>query len=312
MNASQPSLSIVVPMYNRERFVGRLIDSCLSQNDPDFEIIVVDDKSTDDSVNAVLAYTDPRIRLVRHDVNRGVCPARNSGIDAARGDWVVLIDSDDELLPGALQAIRRRISTARPEIARLVFMYELDQGGHSPQPSLTDEIWDYAGYIRWASRLQGAGDFCNVVRRDAFRVVRYPTGQALEASFHLDFAQHFHTQACPEVVGVIHSDAPNRSLKEIDRQSTAKAADRAAEMAEQLTRHGEALQRWAPQMYRKQRIALATVFFSAGQRRRGLQAAMQVLKERPLSADLWVRIAAGVCGPRAISHLKALKRRLAV
>jgi glycosyltransferase involved in cell wall biosynthesis len=74
---TSPFFSIVIPMYNRRAEIGRALNSCLAQTLKDFEVVVVDDRSTDDSAESVRAYSDPRIRLTLHEANRGACAARN-------------------------------------------------------------------------------------------------------------------------------------------------------------------------------------------------------------------------------------------
>lgn len=95
--------SIVIPLYNKASVVGRSVSSVLSQSFQDFEIIVVDDGSTDDGLSVVTGkFGDPRIRVVVQG-NAGPSAARNRGCDEACGDWVVFLDADDELLPNALE-----------------------------------------------------------------------------------------------------------------------------------------------------------------------------------------------------------------
>lgn len=103
-----PFFSVVMPVYNRERYVKEAIESVLAQGDPDFELIVVDDGSTDHSLHIVGQINDPRLRLLRNEHGGGAA-ARNTGIDAARGEFIVWIDSDDRQAPGALAALRRTI-----------------------------------------------------------------------------------------------------------------------------------------------------------------------------------------------------------
>jgi len=103
-----PFFSIVMPMYNRERYVKEAIDSVLAQSDTDFELIVVDDGSSDRSLEIVGRINDHRLRLVRSQHGGGAA-ARNNGIEAARGEFIVWIDSDDRQAPGALAALRRAV-----------------------------------------------------------------------------------------------------------------------------------------------------------------------------------------------------------
>jgi glycosyltransferase involved in cell wall biosynthesis len=103
-----PFFSVVMPVYNRERYVREAIESVLAQDDADFELVVVDDGSTDRSVAIIRSIQDPRIRLLHND-HGGGASARNKGLSAARGEFVVWIDSDDRQAKGALAALRRSI-----------------------------------------------------------------------------------------------------------------------------------------------------------------------------------------------------------
>ncbi len=98
----RPRVSVVIPVFNRERYVGAAIESVLRQRFDDLEIVVVDDASTDASYHVVKEYRDPRIRAVRHDRNRGIAGARNHGVALARGEYVAMLDSDDVSLPDRL------------------------------------------------------------------------------------------------------------------------------------------------------------------------------------------------------------------
>jgi glycosyltransferase involved in cell wall biosynthesis len=98
-----PKVSVVIPAYNRAATVVRAMRSVLTQSVRDLELIVVDDASTDGTPEAVESVGDPRVRLLRHDTNRRAGAARNTGIRAARGEYVAFLDSDDEWLPGKLE-----------------------------------------------------------------------------------------------------------------------------------------------------------------------------------------------------------------
>lgn len=95
-----PSVSVVIPAYNVEKYLEFCVKSVCSQTLTDIEIIIVDDGSTDSSGEIAdrLALSDSRIRVI-HQENAGLGPARNSGIDAARGDYIGFVDSDDWVDP---------------------------------------------------------------------------------------------------------------------------------------------------------------------------------------------------------------------
>lgn len=100
---SVPFVSVIIPTYNRARLLGRAIQSILNQTYPNFEIIVVDDCSTDKTENVVRSFRDERIRYIRQEKNTGAVVARNRGIKAAIGEHIAFQDSDDEWLPEKLE-----------------------------------------------------------------------------------------------------------------------------------------------------------------------------------------------------------------
>lgn len=88
-------ISVVMPVYNRAHLMPRVLGSLVAQSYRNLEILVVDDRSSDDIEGAVAAFGDPRIRLLRRDRNGGVAAARNTGVEAAQADWIAFHDSDD-------------------------------------------------------------------------------------------------------------------------------------------------------------------------------------------------------------------------
>jgi glycosyltransferase involved in cell wall biosynthesis len=100
MNA--PLVSVVIPTYNRGHCITACIDSVLAQTLGDFEIIVVDDASSDDTKDRVAAFADPRVSYLALASNQGGAAARNTGIRRARGQFVAFLDSDDLWLPEKL------------------------------------------------------------------------------------------------------------------------------------------------------------------------------------------------------------------
>lgn len=97
-----PSISVIIPLYNKEAIVGRTIDSVLSQSITSFELIIVDDGSTDGSMQIVHGFNDNRVNIIEQ-TNRGPGAARNTGVRAAHSDWIVFLDADDELMSDALE-----------------------------------------------------------------------------------------------------------------------------------------------------------------------------------------------------------------
>jgi glycosyltransferase involved in cell wall biosynthesis len=105
-----PPVSVVIPAYNRAATIRAAIESVLRQTWTDFELIVVDDGSTDGTLAAAAAVEDPRLRLVPAPRNLGAAGARNLGVAEARGRWIAFQDSDDEWLPGKLEKQMARLT----------------------------------------------------------------------------------------------------------------------------------------------------------------------------------------------------------
>lgn len=109
------SFSVVIPLYNKGQYIRATIESVLVQTHRQFEVIVVDDGSSDDGSSIVAAIDDPRVRLIRQP-NGGVSRARNRGIDAATGDIVTFLDADDWYGPYYLETVAK-LAGEHPEIA---------------------------------------------------------------------------------------------------------------------------------------------------------------------------------------------------
>ncbi len=106
-------ISVIIPVFNRPQMVQRALRSVLEQTEPPLEIIVIDDGSTDETPSVLNTFV-PQVQIIRQP-NKGVSAARNAGILQARGDWIALLDSDDQWLPNKLQ-LAREFVTAHPQI----------------------------------------------------------------------------------------------------------------------------------------------------------------------------------------------------
>ena len=102
-SGESPEVSVLMPVYNGERFLGEAIESILNQSFIEFSFLIIDNASTDRSVAIVESYDDPRIRLVRNETNLGLIHSLNRGLDLARGRYVARMDCDDVSLPDRFQ-----------------------------------------------------------------------------------------------------------------------------------------------------------------------------------------------------------------
>jgi O-antigen biosynthesis protein len=100
---ADPKISVIMAAFNKSRHIREAIESILRQTMKDFELIVVDDVSTDDTVSVIKSIDDPRIVLLQNDVNSGPAPTRNKAVAAARGEYLAIMDADDIAVPERFQ-----------------------------------------------------------------------------------------------------------------------------------------------------------------------------------------------------------------
>lgn len=128
-----PKVSVVVPVYNVEQYVEKCVRSILSQTEKDFELLLVDDGSTDSSGQICdrLAAEDPRARVI-HQKNQGLGGARNTGIEEAKGEWLLFVDSDDWIEPQTLEKALGAGTSAGVELVMFAFR-SVNEAGETVQ-----------------------------------------------------------------------------------------------------------------------------------------------------------------------------------
>jgi glycosyltransferase involved in cell wall biosynthesis len=306
--------SIIVPVYNRERFIDRCLASVFSQDFGDFEVVAVDDGSGDASLVRLRAVGDPRLKVIAHGENRGVGPARNSAIAAAMGDWIIPLDSDDELVPGALSAMGDLALAAPASIHALWFRCRMDDGRLSPDPAPSQEEWDYEGYLGFLEESRDRWrDALRCVRRACFDRVRYPDNRMLEDKFHLDFARHFRSRNHGDVMRLYHQDADNRLVDHLRRldplRDQAFLRDRASGFRDLLRDHGKAVGQVAPGLHGDYLQLAATSALLANDRLAAWKYAALLAVRFPARPRGWILLGASLVGPSLTRQLQTITGR---
>ena len=101
----KPEVSIIIPTYNCEDYIAQALESVFAQTYSNFEIVVVDDASTDSTLEVVYSFNDPKLVVIPNQQNKGVSSVRNCGIKQAKGNWIALLDSDDWYAPERLEKL---------------------------------------------------------------------------------------------------------------------------------------------------------------------------------------------------------------
>lgn len=173
-----PKITLLCPSYNHGKYIGSLIQSILNQSEQRFELLVIDDCSTDDNLSEILKFSDPRIRLIQHTFNQGISAGINQGIREARADIIALLASDDlarfDYLEKVLAAFEEH-----PEISAVyVALQHIDQEGdllsqvtHLPVDFSRLEILKRSFFGE--NQLPSPG---MVVRKQAGRLAEIPVG----------------------------------------------------------------------------------------------------------------------------------------
>lgn len=216
-----PTVSVVLPTYNRSASLRRAVESVLVQTYEDFELVVVDDASTDDTDGVVHGLDDDRIRYRRHDENWGCPAARNTGIEAADGELVAFLDSDDRLHEEFLEVSVDRLSEEPDEVAGTCVAYDVraSDGTIRDVHGSLDGRFTYETFIERFNEGEyvpnGLGG--NLIRASVFDEVGYLDED--ECAFADDFDFHVRLLETYDMVGI---DRPLYEYVRHDEQITAE------------------------------------------------------------------------------------------
>ena len=167
MAASDPRISVLIPVWNNAETLGRAIDSILAQTVEDLEVVVLDDGSTDSSRDLAAAYEDSRVRLVTLP-HRGISLTLNAGLDGARAPFVAIHDADDRSLPERLE---RQLDMLESDPAIGVVgcrMREVDQNGRTRRSRIRFAVGDVTDRLVRFNSIPGTAA---AVRRDVAQSV---------------------------------------------------------------------------------------------------------------------------------------------
>ena len=296
----EPKVSVIVATHNRADLLTRAVDSVLAQTYGNYELVIVDDCSLDDTQDVIGGFSDPRIRSFRHDRNRGKSAAVNTGIAHALGEYIGFLDDDDEWLPRKLEG-QVALLDASPPTVGLVYGW-------------MDRVDDSSGRVIAAYRNTVEGDIFErslalsipgptIVLLIRSSVVREVGGMDDSLRRHDDvdlicrISQRYHAAVLPEVVARAHFDHGHGRKGEDNPRNLSAAADFlrshmskfADELGERPRAHAAVLRRLAgvEMMLGNRRAALAAI--ASACRLDPLGVSRAILRNRGLTATIIAR-----------------------
>jgi glycosyltransferase involved in cell wall biosynthesis len=209
-------VTVVITTYNREKLLKRAIDSVLAQTYPHWELVIVDDASTDGTSDLVKQYPDERIHYIRHPQNRGSSASLNTGILSSNKKYISILDSDDEYVPTHLEKHVNLIKNAPSEVGFVYCRIGEQQPDGSLKPAhfnlvrgrvYKQALWQ--GYLAQMASL--------MVKRECFDAVgvfdtQFPCFKDDDICFRL--AKKYAVDFIPEVLVIIHRDAPSQLTRD--------------------------------------------------------------------------------------------------
>lgn len=244
---SLTKLDVAITTFRRPEMIVAAIRSCLDQGAFLDRVVVVDDASGDDTPARIAGLGDGRILLHVRSRNGGIGAARRDALERCSADWTVLLDSDQELLPGALGALARLAGSVDSRVGILGARFRWDTGAVTPRRIPAEQI-GYEGRIWWSAQRDGIGHdyLCCISRRVRERVKWSPErGGLVDALFQLDAARVADARFTGECLGYEKSDgAEGHSRGSAEHLLARRRKDAPGGVAlcrEILERHGPAL-----------------------------------------------------------------------
>ena len=285
-------VSVIIPVFNREALIGRAIRSVLAQTFSDFELIIVDDASTDRTELEVKAFTDSRIRYVRRTVNGGNAAARNTGVKNARGRLIAWLDSDDEYAPEFLEEVRATLGETGDDIGFTWTMRKEKREGAGRRTSVWPTRPPSSGagrssYLDLLKRFRGGTGSGLTLKRECFDTVGL-FDERLRASVDREFVlrlvqRYGFRKTDKELLYFYHHRGERVSRND---------AHQAVAFEVIIERHRDALQE-NPELWARYHYQAGRFHYRAGNRARGRRMLIESLTRKPLSLRSWLGLLVG-------------------
>jgi glycosyltransferase involved in cell wall biosynthesis len=225
-----PNVSIITPTYNRAHLLPRAWNSLRSQTEQNFQWIIVDDGSSDNTRKVVDDFNDQRIKYV-YQSNTGMHGARNRGEREIKAEFVIYLDSDDEFFDaGSLEDMLHEIKATRPEIAWVSFTC-VDEYGQKVPYLEVDRM--EAGYIDHVCEQKFQGEFFSILRSDSLSISSWPSYNGFSCLRHWRIAKQRPTLLINRPTRIYHQQGDNLSTASSALPRATSLAKAAAELIDE-------------------------------------------------------------------------------
>jgi glycosyltransferase involved in cell wall biosynthesis len=279
---NKPVFSIVMPTYNRASILRQAIQCVLDQTFTDFELIVIDDASSDETEGCVNSFSDSRVHYLRHNTNKGVSAARNTGVRRSQGGLVMFLDDDDESFPNLLAATFNAFNTESEAVGFAWSGIRRVATVHGNEVILKERSWPRESkYSQPLTYLSVGTGYGLTVRSDCFERIGL-FDETLRSCVDLDLlirlGNTFDFTIVPEILVKVYRRR-GKQLTDVTQQRV-NSLERVVQKNSQILEKN--LDAWT-QVYDR----LAVMHYRLGNKQRGRELFLKMISKRPLEYSIW-------------------------
>jgi glycosyltransferase involved in cell wall biosynthesis len=285
---SLPVFSVVIPTHNRAHLLARAIRSVLAQTFQFFELLIIDDASTDETAQMVKLFVDSRLRYIRRESSGGAAAARNTGIRQAKGEFITLLDDDDEYLPQFLEETYQHFTTASEQVGLSWCGLRRVEDTSSGEQVLSDDVWQpkfksrehaHLSFLR-SRRIGTNSGIC--IRKSCFDSIGLfddTMRKAEDTDFFIRLVRQFDFVVVPSVLIKIHLH-PGPRLTIYDQQMGAAYEKIIEKNIDALRQHPDL---WAALHYKT-----GWLYYHGGDKTKARYFIRQALRRNPFHIKTWL------------------------
>jgi glycosyltransferase involved in cell wall biosynthesis len=300
-----PKVSVIIPTFNRAEFLHSAITSVLNQTFQDFEILVIDDASEDQTQEVVNRFHDTRITYLHHEANRGEACARNSGIVNSKGEFIAFLDDDDSWLPDKLNLQVNMLNGSNAKIGLIYSGFRVIDG--KSKMILSDRIPDKRGEV-YENILYGnfVGTPSTVIlRRDCINKV---------GLFDRNIAYGLDHDLWIRIAKCYHFDCIRSSLVLYHRHENRLSnnpAIKAKGLEDMVKKYGKHII-MKNKYYQNSYLSIGVQFCYNGDIRNGIKAFVNAIRVKPFNIRNYFNLGCALFGAKNFRRMKSLKDKLLI